>query len=173
MRTLLLISSGLLSLVSVATAAVPERTTHVTSQGAVRQMRAPRQQVTAAQAQIPVAKEVPANTVEVPFTHDLGKGGTEVKNYTSINVNGDNRKWQYGTVNGYAACMVPNADNVDANDDWLITVPIHLPAGRYVLCLHGREHRQSSYRRRPYHSDSSSIDSEPEGLQDIRVWRDN
>ena len=103
MRTLLLISSGLLSLASVATAAVPERTTHVTSQGAIRQMRAPRQHMATAPAQIPVAKEAPANTVEVPFTHDLGKGGTEVKNYTSINVNGDNRKWQYGTVNGYAA----------------------------------------------------------------------
>ena len=131
MRTLLLISSGLLTLSSVATAAVPERTTHVTSQGAIRQMRAPRQQMAAAPVQIPVAKEAPANTVEVPFTHDLGKGGTEVKNYTDINVNGDNRKWQYGKVNGYATCMVPNEG--DANDDWLVTVPIHLPAGSYVL----------------------------------------
>lgn len=122
-----------MSLASVATAAVPERTTRVTSQGALRQMRAPRQQMTAAPAQIPVTREAPANAVEVPFTHDLGKGGTEVKNYTDINVNNDNRKWQYGKVSGYAACMVPNADNVDANDDWLITVPIHLPAGNYVL----------------------------------------
>ena len=133
MRTLLLIASGLMSLASVATAAVPERTVRVTSQGALRQMRAPRQQMTAAPAQIPVTREAPANAVEVPFTHDLGKGGTEVKNYTDINVNNDNRKWQYGKVSGYAACMVPNADNVDANDDWLITVPIHLPAGNYVL----------------------------------------
>ena len=93
MRTLLLISSGLLTLSSVATAAVPERTTHVTSKGALRQMRAAHQQVPDARVQIPVAKEAPANTIEVPFTHDLGKGGTEVKNYTDINVNGDNRKW--------------------------------------------------------------------------------
>lgn len=133
MRTLLLIASGLLSLATVATAAVPERSVHVTSQGALRQMRAPRQHDAATPAQIPMTKEAPANAVEVPFTHDLGKNGTEVKNYTAINVNNDNRKWQYGTVNGYAACMVPNADNVDANDDWLITVPIHLPAGSYVL----------------------------------------
>ena len=27
--------------------------------------------------------------------------------------------------------MVPN--EVDANDDWLVTVPIHLPAGSYIL----------------------------------------
>lgn len=121
-----------MSLASVATAAVPERSVRVTAQGAVRQMRAPRQHDTAP-VQAPMTKEAPANTVEVPFTHDLGKGGTEVKNYTDINVNGDNRKWQYGTVNGYAACMVPNATDVDANDDWLITVPIHLPAGSYVL----------------------------------------
>lgn len=132
MRRLLLIVSGLMSLASVATAAVPERSVRVTAQGAVRQMRAPRQHDTAP-VQAPMTKEAPANTVEVPFTHDLGKGGTEVKNYTDINVNGDNRKWQYGTVNGYAACMVPNATDVDANDDWLITVPIHLPAGSYVL----------------------------------------
>ena len=78
--------------------------------------------------------EAPANAVEVPFTHDLGKAGTEVKNYTSINVNEDNRKWQYGTVNGtYAACMAPNAADVDRNDDWLFTVPIHLVPGDYVV----------------------------------------
>ena len=123
----------MLSLATVATAAVPERSVRVTSQGSVRQMRAPRQHDASAPAQIPMTKEAPANAIEVPFKHDLGKNGTEVKNYTAINVNNDNRKWQYGTVNGYAACMVPNADNVDANDDWLITVPIHLPAGSYVL----------------------------------------
>ncbi len=77
--------------------------------------------------------EAPANTVEVPFTHDLGKTGTEIKNYIDINVNGDNRKWQYGTVNGYCACMVPNAADVENNDDWLISVPIHMAAGDYTL----------------------------------------
>lgn len=75
----------------------------------------------------------PENTVEVPFTHDLGKAGTEVVNYTAINVNDDNRKWQYHSVNGYAACMAPNSDGIDANDDWLITVPVHMPAGNYVV----------------------------------------
>lgn len=83
--------------------------------------------------QLRVAGEAPANSVEVPFTHDLGKAGTEVKNYTSINVNEDNRKWQYGSTSGYAACMVPNAADIDANDDWLFTVPIHLTPGDYVV----------------------------------------
>lgn len=77
--------------------------------------------------------EAPANTVEVPFTHDLGKGGTEVKNYTAIDVNEDARTWKYGTVNGYAACMLPNATDIDKNDDWLITMPVHMMPGDYVL----------------------------------------
>lgn len=80
-----------------------------------------------------VAAEAPANAVEVPFTHDLGKAGTEVKSYTNINANGDSRKWQYGTVNGYAACMAPKDAGIDANDDWLFTVPIHLLPGDYVV----------------------------------------
>lgn len=37
------------------------------------------------------AAEAPANAVEVPFTHDMGKAGTEIKNYTAINVNAANR----------------------------------------------------------------------------------
>ena len=79
---------------------------------------------------LPVA---PENTVEVPFTHDLGKAGTEVKNYTSINANGDNREWKFGTVSGYAACMPPNDESIDRNDDWLFTVPIHLTPGNYIV----------------------------------------
>lgn len=79
------------------------------------------------------AVDPPANAVEVPFEHDMGKDGTEIKNYTAINVNGDNRQWQYGTVSGYSACMAPNAADVDENDDWLITVPIHLLPGNYVV----------------------------------------
>lgn len=76
----------------------------------------------------------PANAVEVPFVHNLGKENKDVvSNYTIINVNDDNRKWQVGAVSNYGACMVPNADNIDNNDDWLITVPIHMPAGDYIV----------------------------------------
>lgn len=80
--------------------------------------------------------EAPANAIEVPFTHGLGKDSNfpNLKTeYTAINANNDNRKWQFGTVTGYGACMVPNADNITENDDWLITVPIHMPAGDYVV----------------------------------------
>ncbi|MBD5366116.1 MAG: hypothetical protein HDR82_03740 [Bacteroides sp.] len=79
------------------------------------------------------AGAVPANAVEVPFKHDLGKGGSEVANYTDINANNDNRNWKYGSVSGYAACMVPNAADIDNNDDWLFTVPIHLTPGDYTV----------------------------------------
>ncbi len=81
------------------------------------------------------AGEAPANAVEVPFTHGLGKDGlADIKTkYTAINANDDNRQWQYGTVNGYAGCMVPNADDIDNNDDWLITVPVHMTPGVYAL----------------------------------------
>lgn len=79
----------------------------------------------------------PANTVEVPFKHELGKDSPVAElvkeHYTTINANGDNRQWQVANVNGYTACMAPNADDVDANDDWLITVPVHMLAGDHVL----------------------------------------
>lgn len=81
----------------------------------------------------------PANAVEVPFKHELGKDSKDVdfikENYTTINANGDNRQWQVASVNGYSACMAPNADDIDANDDWLITMPIHMTAGNYTVAF--------------------------------------
>ncbi|MCH5326481.1 MAG: choice-of-anchor J domain-containing protein, partial [Duncaniella sp.] len=81
----------------------------------------------------------PANAVEVPFKHELGKDSPVAdfikENYTTINANGDNRQWQVASVNGYSACMAPNADDVDANDDWFITMPIHMPAGNYIVAF--------------------------------------
>lgn len=81
------------------------------------------------------AGEAPANAVEVPFTHDLGKSSTVVSNYTHADANNDGRTWKYGTVSGYAACMLPNTAGVENADDWLFSVPVHLPAGNYTVCL--------------------------------------
>ena len=76
----------------------------------------------------------PANAVEVPFTHDLGKGGKPtIDNYTQINANNDGRTWKYGAVNGYAACMPPSDAGVTNNDDWLVSVPVHMTPGNYVV----------------------------------------
>lgn len=79
----------------------------------------------------------PDNAVEVPFTHQLGKDSPDVEfikeNYKIINANGDNRQWQLASVTSYTACMAPNADDIDANDDWLITMPVHMAAGKYVV----------------------------------------
>ncbi|MGM9852583.1 MAG: choice-of-anchor J domain-containing protein [Muribaculaceae bacterium] len=139
MNRLMLLSGALALSCTVVMAQAPQRNASVTGAGLKQLNTVPHrtvlapQKAQAAQAPVLFAAEAPANAVEVPFTHVLGKTGTEVKNYTAINANNDNRKWQYDTPNGYAACMVPNADNIDNNDDWLITVPIHLPAGKYIL----------------------------------------
>lgn len=85
------------------------------------------------------SSSAPANAVEVPFKHELGKDSPDVdfikENYKTINANGDNRQWQVASVNSYTACMAPNADDINANDDWLITMPIHMPAGNYVVAF--------------------------------------
>lgn len=83
--------------------------------------------------------DAPANALEVPFKHELGKDSKDAdfikENYTTINANGDNRQWQVASVNGYSACMAPNADDVDANDDWLFTMPIHMTPGTYSVAF--------------------------------------
>lgn len=89
-----------------------------------------------ADARRSVQGDAPENAIEVPFTHGLGKDTNFpdlTTAYTAIDANGDNRGWKLGTVNGYGACMVPNAADVTENDDWLITAPIHMPAGDYVV----------------------------------------
>ena len=139
MNRLMLLSGALALSCTIVMAQAPQRNASVTGAGLKQLNTVPHrtvlapQKAQAAQAPALFAAEAPANAVEVPFTHDMGKTGTEIKNYTAINVNGDNRKWQYGTSNGFCACMVPNADNVTNNDDWLVSVPIHLPAGKYIL----------------------------------------
>lgn len=132
MRKLLLLAAVVAgSLLAGATAPLQRSTS--THTGMLKEINRLQHNVTPRQSVKKVVGEAPANTVEVPFTHDIGKAGTEVKNYTIINVNKDNRLWQVGAVSGYGACMVPNDAAVDNNDDWLFTVPIHLPAGEYVV----------------------------------------
>lgn len=117
-----------------AAAEVPVQRLTGRYQGTVKQLNLQQHSQTARPLNIrPADADVPANAAEVPFTHDLGKAGTEIQNYTSINANNDNRAWQYGKVNGYSACMCPNADNIDNNDDWLFTVPIHFMPGNYTV----------------------------------------
>ena len=70
---------------------------------------------------------VPENAVEVPFTHTLGKN-TEVTNYTVIDADGDGRTWKPGGFTGYSVCMKPTDDASSNNNDWLISVPVHLKA---------------------------------------------
>lgn len=78
--------------------------------------------------------EVPANAVEVPFTHTLVKGAAEVANYVVIDADGDGRTWKPGGMSTYTPCMAPNAD-IEVADDWFISTPVHMPAGDYTVAF--------------------------------------
>lgn len=74
---------------------------------------------------------VPEKFVEVPFTHTLGKN-TEVADYIVVDADNDARTWKPGGFTGYSVCMKPN--DVDTNNDWLISLPVHLlPGVNYTL----------------------------------------
>lgn len=74
---------------------------------------------------------VPEKFVEVPFKHTLGKN-TEVNDYIVVDADNDTRTWKPGGFTGYSVCMKPT--DVDANNDWLISLPVHLKPGvNYTL----------------------------------------
>ncbi|MDE6801954.1 MAG: hypothetical protein K2J06_04220, partial [Muribaculaceae bacterium] len=82
--------------------------------------------------------ETPENTVTAPFSHDLGRNSADVetvKKYTFIDANGDDRSWKIATVNNYSACMPPNAEGVEASDDWMISVPVLFQQGTYNISI--------------------------------------
>lgn len=81
---------------------------------------------------------MPDNAIEVPFSHDLGKNSDAVdivKQYTFIDANNDERSWQIAKVNNYSACMPPKVEGVEASDDWMISVPVHMTPGDYVVAF--------------------------------------
>lgn len=78
-----------------------------------------------------VEGEAPDNVQEVPFTHTLGKNEQAVTGlYVVVDANGDTKTWKPGGFTGYSVCMKPTADDVSACDDWLISPPVHLEAGK-------------------------------------------
>ncbi len=84
--------------------------------------------------QKPVPNRVKANVAEnnvvtVPFLHTLGKG-SEVADYTVIDANGDGTGWKPGGFTAHSVCMTNSLATQDA-DDWLISVPVKLEAGKY------------------------------------------
>lgn len=79
------------------------------------------------------ADEIPENALEVPFKHTLGKNDAETALYTPIDADGDGRTWKPSLSTAYV-CMAPNTDAITANDDWLMSPPVHLLAGKkYTL----------------------------------------
>ena len=75
------------------------------------------------------ARAAENTAITVPFTHTLGKN-TEVAGYTVIDANGDGRTWKPGGFTAYSVCMAPNDDAYPTSDDWLISVPVQLEAGK-------------------------------------------
>lgn len=79
--------------------------------------------------------EAPENAVEVPFSYNMGKTGNPnleiIQNFTIIN-NSSTGGWKLAAGTDYTAGMVSTKDTTD-KDDWLITVPIYMTAGKYTL----------------------------------------
>lgn len=79
---------------------------------------------------------IPTNAIDVPFVHGLGKNSQDVetvKKYTVIDGNNDGRTWKVAAMTDYTACMLPNVADINEADDWLITVPVYMPAGDYIM----------------------------------------
>lgn len=79
-------------------------------------------------AQVPVV--VPDNAEEIPFSGILGKNDPKIGLYTVVDANGDGRSWNTTAMTTGSVCMKPNSDNVTAADDWMISMPLHLFAGK-------------------------------------------
>lgn len=75
--------------------------------------------------------DAPENAIEVPFKHTLGKNEKEIiDKYIVVDADNDTKTWKPGGFTGYSVCMKPTADEVSANDDWMISPAVHLEAGK-------------------------------------------
>lgn len=75
--------------------------------------------------------DAPEYAIEVPFKHTLGKNEKETMDlYTVVDADNDTKTWKPGGFTSYSVCMKPTADDVAANDDWMISPPVHLEAGK-------------------------------------------
>jgi len=67
----------------------------------------------------------------LPIDHQFKQADNEYSLYTVIDANNDNKKWQAGSTYVY---MLAPATGQEAEDDWLITPPMRLAAGKaYTL----------------------------------------
>ncbi|MBD5368844.1 MAG: hypothetical protein HDR83_06260 [Bacteroides sp.] len=142
MKKSLIFASLLASLCITATAQQAVTRTMTNSGRALKQLNAESHRKTLSPAKARVQAmaddEIPADAVNAPFSHDLGKNSSEVetvKKYISIDANNDGRSWKIATVNNYSACMPPNAEDVEAADDWMISVPVLLQQGTYNVSV--------------------------------------
>lgn len=79
---------------------------------------------------------VPDNAQEIPFIGELGKNDPKIGLYTVIDANNDGRTWNVKALSTGSVCMKPNSDAVAAADDWMISMPLHLFAGKdYMVSI--------------------------------------
>ncbi len=70
---------------------------------------------------------VKGSSVEVPYLEDFASEGS-LNLFTIIDANADGYSWDWS--NGYMSCPYNSLDNTVEGDDWLITPPVKLQAGR-------------------------------------------
>ena len=141
MRKVLLVFTALIGFMLTVGAQTPYERTIGTQTDNLRKLNRqshfPKSGKAATKAAKPLyAGEKPANAIETPFSHDLGKNSDVVdivKQYTFIDANNDSRSWKIATVNNYSACMPPKDEGVEESDDWLVSVPVHMTAGDYIV----------------------------------------
>lgn len=157
MRKLLLTAATIFASVSLMASGLPVRSIGGTAKKLNRESHhsAAREAVKAtnsAPATFKPMADAPANAIEVPFKHTLGKNDAETALYTPIDVDGDGRTWKASLSTAYV-CMAPNTDDISANNDWLVSPPVHLLEGKsYTLSIDfssalssGKEERVAIY----------------------------
>lgn len=140
MNKLLILSSGLvLTGASLISAAMPE--TRLRQTNPLKRLQTTDRLRSRAESARPVI-DAPAHitdqeSVEVPFTHSLGKNEADITNsYAVFDSNNDTKTWKPGGFTAYSVCMKPTDETIDACDDWMISPAVHLMADhQYSLSI--------------------------------------
>lgn len=139
MKKFVLISNMALTVASSAFAGLPQRATSIGLKKLNRQSPkiANIQQSTPLSEILPVSSDAerPADAIDLPFKHPLTKGDASLNLYTVVDSNGDGKTWKLGGLSSGTVCMTALEG---AADDWLLSVPVFLEAGKaYRVTIDG------------------------------------
>ena len=113
-------------------AAVYQRSSSTKSMRQISEFVAPRHSQSITAVQNADIKSAPEGALEVPFSHSMGKNDATTALYKIVDANADGRTWK-ASLSTAIVCMKPNVENILTMDDWLISPPIHLLAGKTYL----------------------------------------